>query len=438
MIHAMNPPRLLGEGRSFYHCVSRVVDRRFVFEDGEKEVFRRILRIVERFTGVRVVTYCLMSNHFHLLLDVPDKADLAPLTLGELLDLLPQLHDETMAQGVRQEIERAIEVDRVSASSETSPRLQSEHLAPEPSSEAEARIRNDDAEAGRKRPVADADAGLAVAGILARYEKRRGDLSIFMKMLKIRVTKYMNHRLDRVGTLWESRFKSVLVEGDEAALMTVAAYIDLNPVRAGIVARPEDYAYSGYGESCSKNRGAKAAKRGLGRILRESLGRRSQDAAALGESWRRTLGRYRLFLYIKGVATDADSATGGGARRGIARDEVAALLAGVAAVDAAEVDAAEVDGVEADASGIEPKSGDGALASLAEELVGLLHGQVRYFTDGGAFGRAAFVESVSSRARAKGGAGGKRRHGAKRMRGADWGPLRVLRDLQKAVFGPRE
>jgi hypothetical protein len=37
--------------------------------------------------------------------------------------------------------------------------------------------------------------------------------------------------------LWEERYKSVLVEGDEKALMTVAAYIDLNPIRADIVQR---------------------------------------------------------------------------------------------------------------------------------------------------------------------------------------------------------
>jgi hypothetical protein len=43
----------------------------------------------------------------------------------------------------------------------------------------------------------------------------------------------VNRRLERTGTLWEGRFKSVLVEGGEQALLTVAAYIDLNPVRAG-------------------------------------------------------------------------------------------------------------------------------------------------------------------------------------------------------------
>ncbi len=55
--HQMRTSRLLGEGRSFYHVMSRVVDRRMVFKAREKEVFRKILRNQEAFTGVRVVTY---------------------------------------------------------------------------------------------------------------------------------------------------------------------------------------------------------------------------------------------------------------------------------------------------------------------------------------------------------------------------------------------
>lgn len=46
------------EKPAIYHCISRVVDRRFVFED-------------ENFSGCRVLSYCVMSNHFHILLEVP-------------------------------------------------------------------------------------------------------------------------------------------------------------------------------------------------------------------------------------------------------------------------------------------------------------------------------------------------------------------------------
>ncbi len=87
--------------------MSRVVDRRMVFEARDKEVFRKILRNQEAFTGVRVVTYCLLSNHFHLLLEVPDRETLAPLDEEGLLAVLPLLYDGQVVEGVRQELEQA-------------------------------------------------------------------------------------------------------------------------------------------------------------------------------------------------------------------------------------------------------------------------------------------------------------------------------------------
>ena len=49
---------------AYYHCISRVVDRQFVFGPPEKEQFVEFMRLYERFCGLRVVTYCVMSNHF--------------------------------------------------------------------------------------------------------------------------------------------------------------------------------------------------------------------------------------------------------------------------------------------------------------------------------------------------------------------------------------
>ena len=45
-----------------YHCVTRVVDRRFAFEQADKEKFRTLMRMQENFTGCKVLAYCLMSN----------------------------------------------------------------------------------------------------------------------------------------------------------------------------------------------------------------------------------------------------------------------------------------------------------------------------------------------------------------------------------------
>ncbi len=104
----MSLNRVLGEGKSFYHCISRTTDRAFVFQGSEeKEVICKVMRKLAAFLGIEVVTFVLMSNHFHLLLEVPDRAKLPPLTEDELLKLLPTLYDAVFVATVRQELERA-------------------------------------------------------------------------------------------------------------------------------------------------------------------------------------------------------------------------------------------------------------------------------------------------------------------------------------------
>ena len=58
------------QGAVTYHCVSRVVDRDYKFGDKEKAVFVKMMRQYEQFCGVEVLSYCVMSNHFHLLVRV--------------------------------------------------------------------------------------------------------------------------------------------------------------------------------------------------------------------------------------------------------------------------------------------------------------------------------------------------------------------------------
>jgi len=133
----MRTLRLLGEGHCFYHCISRVVNRDFIFGVEEKEFFRKTMRGLERFTGIDVVTYCIMDNHIHLLLGVPDAEELAPLTEEGLLASLAEMHDAHTVLGVKQELERALKANN--------PKWHRE--------------------------------------ILDRYEYRRGSLSEFMKTL---------------------------------------------------------------------------------------------------------------------------------------------------------------------------------------------------------------------------------------------------------------
>lgn len=70
-------------------------------------------------------------------------------------------------------------------------------------------------------------------------------LSQLMKTLAARATRYRNRLEGRSGTLWESRFKSSVVQSDEY-LLACSRYIELNPVRARLVPHAENYLWSSY------------------------------------------------------------------------------------------------------------------------------------------------------------------------------------------------
>ena len=65
--------RALSGKPAIYHCVSRVVGRQFVLGDHEKEHFVEVMRAYAAFCRVRVLTYCVMGNHFHILVEVPER-----------------------------------------------------------------------------------------------------------------------------------------------------------------------------------------------------------------------------------------------------------------------------------------------------------------------------------------------------------------------------
>ncbi len=205
------------EGKtSFYHLISRTIYGQRLFEEPEKALIRKTLEQVARFSGIRVITYAIMADHFHLLVEVPPVDD-------EISD----------AEVVR--------------------RFQSLYPEPTPSMPLSA----DDV---KKLLQSKSPEGLKLRENLCR---RMADPSSFMKSLKQRIGKWFNRTHDRYGTLWNRRFESVLVEEDPWVLMIVAAYIDLNPVRAELVDDPADYRYSGFGAS---NQGDKFAEEGQKRL----------------------------------------------------------------------------------------------------------------------------------------------------------------------------
>jgi hypothetical protein len=334
--------RILGKGalESYtYHVMSRTCGGEVLFDDVEKEALRRLLWKMAEFSGVRLVTYCIMGNHFHALVEVPKREIWLERFAGDggeerLYTHLRTLYSREFVGLLKQEMEelRKLGMDT-----------------------------------------------LALAK-LESIKKRFCDLSIFVKEVKERYSRWFNKRHERKGTLWMDRYKSVMVEGKGEPLHTMAAYIDLNPVRAGLVEDPKDYRWCGYAEAVS---GSRRAQRGLSKVTAKPVDRWEQSGGAEA---------YRCLLFANGVEI-RDAQNRKVMRRGVTADEARQVL-----------------------------KEKGKLSTA--EMVRL---RVRYFSDGLVLGSKEFVESVFTENREK--FGPKRKDGARRVSESE-SPLYALRRLR--------
>ena len=340
--------------RAYYHCVSRVVDRRMAFGPEEKREFIRLMRFYARVSCVRVVAYCVMSNHFHVLVEIPARPAVLP-SEAELLKHIRNCYGRNAAGWVGE----ALQQYRASGRHEMARKLMEGWFA------------------------------------------RMWDVSAFMKTLKQRFTQWFNKRHQRRGTLWEDRYRSTIVQGEAVALAMVSAYIDLNPVRAGLVKDPKDYPWCGYTAALA---GVKAAREGvetaLGYLYPPSLCPAPSPSAQRPKGLA-ALEAYRTMLFETGNAGDeiAEAAQqAAGMRHGIAQAKVEAVRAARGKLSRAE----------------------------------MLRCRVRYFTSGAVVGTRLFVNEIFEAKRERFGA--KRKEGARPMRGADFGGLCALRDLKRAAI----
>ena len=90
------------------------------------------------------------------------------------------------------------------------------------------------------------DERVFAAGWIPSLREKLSSLSEFVREIKVGFTRYYNKRHHRRGYFWGDRFKSVIVENGET-LINCLAYCDLNPLRAGLVERPEEYRWNSLG-----------------------------------------------------------------------------------------------------------------------------------------------------------------------------------------------
>ena len=89
-------------------------------------------------------------------------------------------------------------------------------------------------------------------GLIPNLRQKLTSLSEFMREIKVGFARFYNRRHHRRGYFWGDRFKSVIVENGET-LINCLAYIDLNPLRAGLVERPEQYHWNSLGYHVQTN-----------------------------------------------------------------------------------------------------------------------------------------------------------------------------------------
>ena len=304
-----------------YHCISRIVGGEFLLaENPVKEALQRMMHRQSAFCGVQIITYSLMSNHFHILARVRPQPE---LTDGELLKRTAEFYGRTAPITLR--IAESIRIGGGCRDQERT-----------------------------------------------RLLKRMIDISVFMKELKQRFTVWYNKRTDRFGTLWAERFRSILVEDRADVVRTVAAYIDLNPVRAGMVEDPANYRFCGYAEAAA---GQSMAIAGIESFVGTAEG-----------DWRRVVGKYRETLFSKAGSGETND--------DLELEKIRKLW----------------------------KAKGKLSATQAIRL------RIRYFNDGAALGSQLFVEEIFQRFRHR--FGPKRRTCARTLRRMPFPELRTLRALR--------
>jgi REP element-mobilizing transposase RayT len=194
------------EDTPWYHCVSRCVRRAFLcgedrlsgmsFDHRRGWIAERIKQLAGIF-AIDVAAYAVMSNHYHIVLRIDRERALA-WSLDEVLERWTRLF--------------------------SGPLLVTRYLS-------EARGRMTGAEVAK------------VAELGEAYRSRLYDLSWLMRTLNEHIARQANAEDGVKGRFWEGRFKSQALL-DEQALLAAMAYVDLNPIRAGIAETPETSDYT--------------------------------------------------------------------------------------------------------------------------------------------------------------------------------------------------
>ena len=232
----MRKTRFIGQNRC-YHLVSRLAHRAFFLDDEEKDRAVALMRRVEEFSGVVILAYAFMSNHFHIFIYVPSAEE---------------INEEEILRRIRV-LYRDASLSQVIATWD--------------------RLKDEERELCRRaRPT---------KRYVSRFEaykssflRRMWNSAEFMRTFKQHFTMSFNGRREHRGTMFEGRYHERNHPAERAAMWRTSAYIDINAWKAGMAEHPEDYRWCSFAAAVHGDGKARAGYGfmyggGEWRILRE-------------------------------------------------------------------------------------------------------------------------------------------------------------------------
>jgi putative transposase len=171
------------EDEAWYHLYSRVAAHKGEYPLSEPAPMRRLLQIIKHYAAIyycEVAAFCVMGNHYHLIVRFDA---FGPVSREDLRARTRLMYPSRAAQA---------EIDLWSE----------EHWE--------------------------------------QYRRRLFDVSEYMRNVQATFARWYNFTYERRGRFWAERFKSVYLQ-DKRAVLDCMLYVELNPVRAGMVQRPEEW-----------------------------------------------------------------------------------------------------------------------------------------------------------------------------------------------------
>jgi len=197
-----------------HHLTSRIAHQVFILKEEERNDFTDIMLRVADFSGIRLIGWCIMTNHFHILAYLPVKPD--------------WIGDEEVIR-------------------------RWQHIAPIQGRygvECDFGLWSRQGEYGQQM----------AADAIQRLKNRMYDISWFMKMVKQWFTERYNLSNRHVGTLWSASYYDRVIEELGSEAIDCLCYIHLNPIRAAIT--PDFYGYE-WSSLCAAKKGSQVAESGL-------------------------------------------------------------------------------------------------------------------------------------------------------------------------------